>query len=459
MRKYFGTDGIRRIANTELTPELVYKVAKAGAYVLSKHVDHAPTILIGRDTRISGTLIESAMTAGFLSYGANVKILDVIPTPAVAYLTKRFKADASVVISASHNTFEFNGVKYFSNKGMKIPDELEEEIEEIMDSGKIEELTAINDKIGVSEIRTDLLDEYVYFFRKNFEEELEELNKENFVVAIDTANGATSVVADKIFKVLGIKHHIINDNPDGININDKCGSTHLEQLKDFVINNKCNLGIAYDGDGDRCLAVDENGNEIDGDRILAILSNYLKSKGQLKKDAFVATVMSNLGLNKYAENNKLDLVQTKVGDRYVLEEMLKNGYNLGGEQSGHVILLDYNPTGDGILTSIMLIKALLESGKTASELCEIIKMYPQVLINAKVANDKKYDFDKEPEIKQEIEKLEKEFAGNGRVLIRTSGTEPLVRVMIEGENQEYIKQKARKFKKIICFTDKAKVFV
>lgn len=209
MRKYFGTDGIRRIANTELTPELVYKVAKAGAYVLSKHTDHTPTIFIGRDTRISGTLIESAMIAGFLSYGANVKMLGVMPTPAVAYLTKRFKADASVVISASHNTYEFNGVKYFSNKGMKIPDELEEEIEEVMDSGKINELTAVNDKIGVSEIRTDLLDEYVYFFRKNFEEELEELNKDNFVVAIDTANGATSVVADKVFTVLGIKHHIL----------------------------------------------------------------------------------------------------------------------------------------------------------------------------------------------------------------------------------------------------------
>ena len=442
MRKYFGTDGIRRIANTELTPELVYKVAKAGAYVLSKHTDHAPTILIGRDTRISGTLIESAMTAGFLSYGANVKILDVIPTPAVAYLTKRFKADASVVISASHNTFEFNGVKYFSNKGMKIPDELEEEIEEVMDSGKIDELTAINDKIGVSEIRTDLLDEYVYFFRKNFEEELENLDKENFVVAIDTANGATSVVAEKVFKVLGIKHHILNNNPNGININDNCGSTHLGTLKDFVIENKCSLGIAYDGDGDRCLAVDEKGNEIDGDKILVIISNYLKSKGKLAKDTVVATVMSNLGLNKYAENNGLNLVQTKVGDRYVLEEMLKNGYNLGGEQSGHVILLDYNPTGDGILTSLMIIRALLESKKTASELCEIINMYPQVLVNAKVANEKKFDFDKDPEIKSEIEKLENEFAGNGRVLIRTSGTEPLVRVMIEGENQEYIKQKA-----------------
>ncbi|MBR1653591.1 MAG: phosphoglucosamine mutase [Clostridia bacterium] len=449
MRKYFGTDGIRRIANTELSPELVYKVAKAGAYVLSKHTDHTPIILIGRDTRISGTLIESAMTAGFLSYGANVKILDVMPTPAVAYLTRRFKADASVVISASHNTFEFNGVKYFSNKGMKIPDELEEEIEEVMDSGKIDELTAVNEKIGVSEIRTDLLDEYVYFFRKNFEEELEQFDKENFVVAVDTANGATSVVADKIFKVLGIKHKIINDTPNGVNINDKCGSTHLEGLKKFVVENKCSLGIAYDGDGDRCLAVDENGNEIDGDKILAILSNSFKQKGILKNDTVVATVMSNLGLNKFAEANNIGLVQTKVGDRYVLEEMLKNGYNLGGEQSGHVICLDYNPTGDGILTSILLIRAMLEQNKTASEISSIMKAYPQVLVNARIKNDKKDEYKNDPEIKAEIEKLEAEFSGNGRVLIRASGTEPLIRVMIEGENQEYIKEKATKLAKLI----------
>ena len=449
MRKYFGTDGIRRIANTELSPELVYKVAKAGAYVLSKHTDHAPTILIGRDTRISGTLIESAMTAGFLSYGANVKILDVMPTPAVAYLTRRFKADASVVISASHNTFEFNGVKYFSNKGMKIPDELEEEIEDVMDSGKIDELTAVNEKIGVSEIRTDLLDEYVYFFRKNFEEELEQFDKENFVVAVDTANGATSVVADKIFKVLGIKHKIINDNPNGVNINDNCGSTHLEGLKKFVVENKCNLGIAYDGDGDRCLAVDENGNEIDGDKILAILSNSFKQKGILKGNTVVATVMSNLGLNKYAEANDINFVQTKVGDRYVLEEMLKNGYNLGGEQSGHVICLDYNPTGDGILTSILLIRAMLEQNKTASEISSLMKAYPQVLVNAKIKNDKKDEYKTDPEIKAEIENLENEFSGNGRVLIRASGTEPLIRVMIEGENQEYIKEKATKLAKLI----------
>lgn len=449
MRKYFGTDGIRRIANTELSPELVYKVAKAGAYVLSKHTDHAPTILIGRDTRISGSLIESAMVAGFLSYGANVKILGVMPTPAVAYLTRRFKADASVVISASHNTYEFNGVKYFSNKGMKIPDELEEEIEEVMDSGKIDELTAVNDKIGVSEIRTDLLEEYIYFFRRNFEEELERLNRDDFVVAVDTANGATSVVADKVFTVLGIKHHILNDSPNGININEGCGSTHLEMLKQYVIDKKCNLGIAYDGDGDRCLAVDENGNEIDGDKIIAIISQYLKSKEKLNKDTIVATVMSNLGLNKYAKQNGLTFVQTKVGDRYVLEEMLKNGYNLGGEQSGHVICLDYNPTGDGILTSLMIIKAILEQGKKASEVASIMKEYPQVLINAKVLSDKKYDFDKDEEIKSAIEKLNKEFDGNGRVLIRASGTEPLVRVMIEGENQEYIKAKAEKLAKLI----------
>ena len=449
MRKYFGTDGIRRIANTELSPELVYKVAKAGAYVLSKHTDKAPTILIGRDTRLSGTLIESAMVAGFLSYGANVKLLGVMPTPAVAYLTRKLKADASVVISASHNTFEFNGIKYFSNKGMKIPDELEEEIEEVMESGKLDELTAVKDKIGVSEVRTDLLDEYIYFFRKHFDDNIEKYNRPDFKVVIDTANGATYQVADKVFKTLGINHVIINNHPDGININDKCGSTHLEMLKEYVVKNKMSLGIAYDGDGDRCLAVDENGEELDGDKILAIIANYLKPQGKLAKDTIVATVMSNLGLNKYAEANKLNFVQTKVGDRYVLEEMLKNGYNLGGEQSGHVILLDYNPTGDGILTSLMLIQALLESGKKSSELGDLVQKYPQVLINAKVDSNKKYDYEKNSEIKSAIEKVEKEFSGNGRVLIRPSGTEPLVRVMIEGKDIKVIEKRAREIADLI----------
>ena len=449
MRKYFGTDGIRRIANTELTPELVYKVAKAGACVFSKHLDHMPTILIGRDTRISGTLIESALTAGFLSYGANVKLLGVIPTPAVAYLTRKLNADASVVISASHNTFEFNGVKYFSNKGTKIDDSIEEEIEQIMDSEQISELNAPHDKIGVSEIRQDLIEEYVNFFIETFKNDLDKCDKTKFRVGIDTANGATYKVAEEIFKKLGINYSIINNKPDGININKECGSTHLENLKQYVKDNNLDLGIAYDGDGDRCLLVDENGNEIDGDKLLAIFSKYMKENGTLNKNTIVATVMSNIGLNKYAQENGLDLKQTKVGDRYVLEEMKKNGYNLGGEQSGHIIFLDYNPTGDGILTSLMIIKILLEKSIAASELCGIINIYPQILINAKVSAQKKYDYDKDEEIKNEIEKLEKEFANNGRILIRPSGTEPLVRVMIEGENKEYIKTKAKELAELI----------
>lgn len=449
MRKYFGTDGIRRIANTELTPELVYKVAKAGAYVLSKHTDHKPTILIGRDTRISGTLIESAMVAGFLSYGANVKLLGVMPTPAVAYLTRKLNADASVVISASHNTYEFNGVKYFSNKGTKISDSLEEEIEEVMESGKLDELTAVGHKIGISEYRLDLNEEYVNFFKELFEDNIKKYLNDDFIVGIDTANGATYQVAEKVFSTLGIKYKIINNNPDGININENCGSTHLETIKKFVVDNKLSLGIAYDGDGDRCLAIDENGNEIDGDKILAIISQNLRKKGKLNKDTIVATVMSNLGLNKYAKENELQLLQTQVGDRYVLEKMLQEGYNLGGEQSGHVILLDYNPTGDGILTSLMIIQTILEENKKASELANLVKLYPQVLINAEVNSNKKYDYEKDADIKTAIEKLEKEFDGNGRVLIRPSGTEPLVRVMIEGEDQEYITKKATDIAELI----------
>lgn len=449
MRKYFGTDGIRRIANTELTPELVYKVAKAGAYALSKHTDHAPTILIGRDTRLSGTLIESAMTAGFLSYGANVKQLGVIPTPGVAYLTKRLKADASVVISASHNTYEFNGVKYFSNKGMKIPDEIEEEIEEIIDSGKLDELTAISDKIGIAENREDLLEEYIFFFRKIFEEKIENYNKENFKVGLDVANGATYKVAEQVFNKLGIDFIITNNEPNGININNNCGSTHLENLKKLVLEKHLNLGIAYDGDGDRCLAIDENGNEVDGDTLLAIFANYLKEKGKLKKDTVVATVMSNLGLKKFAKNNNLNFAETKVGDRYVLETMLKEGYNLGGEQSGHIILLDYNPTGDGILTSLMLIQIMLEKNSSLSELCKIIKKYPQVLINTKVDNNKKQDYATNEDIQNEVKKLQDEFKDNGRVIVRASGTEPIIRVMIEGENQEEIEEKAQKLANLI----------
>ena len=449
MRKYFGTDGIRRLANTELSPELVFRVAKAGAYVLSKHTDHMPTILIGRDTRISGTLIESSMISGFLSYGANVKTLGVLPTPAVAYLTKKLNADASVVISASHNTYEFNGVKYFSNKGMKIPDSIEEEIEEVMDSDKMSELVAVNENIGISESGEELVYEYIYFIEGIFRDSLLKNANKDFKVVIDTANGATSQIAEKIFSDLGINFTIINNKPNGVNINDNCGSTHLEGLRKYVLENGYDLGIAYDGDGDRCLAIDEKGNLIDGDKILAVSSKYLKENNKLSKDTIVATVMSNLGLNVYAKNNNLNLIQTKVGDRYVLEEMLENGYNIGGEQSGHIIFLDYNPTGDGILTSLMLLQIILEKKVSASKLCDIIDIYPQVLVNAKVSNDKKYDFDKDEEIVKQIKEVEEEFAGNGRVLIRTSGTEPLVRVMIEGKDQEYITKKANDIAKLI----------
>lgn len=446
MRKYFGTDGIRRIANTQLTPELVFRVAKAGAYVLAKHSDHIPTILIGRDTRISGTLIESAMTAGFLSYGANVKLLGVMPTPAVAYITRKVNADASVVISASHNTYEFNGVKYFSNKGMKISDDIEEEIENIMDSGAISGLTAVNDKIGISEIREDLVEYYYDFFDENFKNDF--INK-NFIVGLDVANGATSKVAEEVFKRLGIEYKIINNNPDGININQNCGSTHLENLQKFVVENKLDIGIAYDGDGDRCLAVDELGNVMDGDVIMAIIAKHLKEKGELKNNTIVATVMSNIGLNKFSKQNNIQLKQTKVGDRYVLEEMLRNNYSFGGEQSGHIIFLDKNPTGDGIFTSLMLIKSILEQNSTASQAKRVINIYPQVLVNARVREEKKKLYKEDSIINEEIKKLEDEMLQDGRVLIRPSGTEPLIRVMIEGNDKDKIYQKAKKLSDII----------
>ncbi len=446
--KYFGTDGIRRIANTELTPEFVYKIAKAGAYVLTKHVKEGnnPKIIIGRDTRISGTLIESALTAGFLSSGANVELVGVVPTPAMAYITKKTNADMSVVISASHNTFEYNGIKFFSKKGTKISDEIENEIEEAIDSGIALSKQINHHEIGVSKIREDLIDDYFNFVVNIFKEDIKKYNRDDFVVGIDTANGATFEIAERIFKELGIKYKIINNRPNGININQNCGSTHLEGLKKYVIDNNLSMGIAYDGDGDRCLTVNEKGEEVNGDIIIAIIADYMKKNNKLEKNKIVATVMSNIGLNKYAENNNLQLVQTKVGDRYVLEEMLNNGGNLGGEQSGHIILSDFNLTGDGIVTSLMTIKILLEARKKFSELCNIVTIYPQTLINVKV---KDFDMDKYPEISELIRKIERNLSGEGRVLIRKSGTEPLIRVMIEGKDKDYIEESAKTIAKLI----------
>ena len=438
MRKYFGTDGIRRIANTELTPELVYKVAKSGAYVLSKHTDHVPTILIGRDTRLSGTLIESAMVAGFLSYGANVKLLGVIPTPAVAYLTRKLKADASVVISASHNTYEFNGIKFFSNKGMKIPDSLEEEIEEVMESGKIEELTAVRDKIGIYENCEDLIDEYVYFFRKNFDTNMEKIYKDDFVIGIDTANGATYKVVEKIFTSLGIRYKIINNNPNGININDKCGSTHLEGLKKFVVENNLDAGFAYDGDADRCLAVDEKGNLVDGDAIIYICGKYLRDRGRLNNNKVVTTVMSNLGLYKALDAEGIGYEKTAVGDKYVYECMMENGYILGGEQSGHIIFSKNARTGDGVLTSLKIMEAMVEEKMPLSELTRGLTIYPQLLVNVKVTSKKEVMED--ADVLAAAKKVEEALGDDGRILLRQSGTEPLIRVMVEAKTDEICKE-------------------
>ena len=450
MRKYFGTDGIRSVANTKLTPLIAFKVAKAGAYILSKEKNDVPVIVIGKDTRISGDLLESAMTAGFLSCGAKVLQVGVLPTPAIAYLTKKIGATAGVVISASHNSYEFNGIKFFSNKGMKISDEIEEEIEKVMDDDeKLNAITADNEKIGMVENASYLKEEYIDFIVYLFENDFKGKVEDDFKVVIDTANGATYEVAEKVFEKLGINYTVINNKPNGININDKCGSTHLEMLTKTVLDGKYNLGIAYDGDGDRCLLIDEKGKLVDGDKILAIISMYLKSNGKLNKDTIVATVMSNLGLRKYCKENNLNFEMTSVGDRYVLESMLKNGYNLGGEQSGHIIFLDYNPTGDGILTSLMILNTLFHFKKDISELANIVTIYPQVLVNAKVNSDRKKEYINDAEIQSKIKEIENEFSEDGRVLIRPSGTEHLVRVMIEGKDLAKMEQKANELASLI----------
>ena len=443
MKQLFGTFGVRRIANTVLTPEFASKIAAAyGTKVKG-------TIAIGSDPRTSSEMIKHAVTAGLLSAGCDVVDLGMLPTPAVQYAVRQYY-DGGIMITASHNPPKYNGLKLLDSDGIGTPDELEEEIEDIMDSDeKLSMLTAVAEKIGVAENREDMINDYIDFIVGIFHSAITQNIDSDFKVLIDTANGATYSVADKIYSRLGINHDIINNTPDGVNINAGCGSTHLEMLKEKVVEGKYSLGIAYDGDGDRCLAVDENGEEIDGDIMMAIASKYLKAKGKLSKDTVVATVMSNLGFNKYCEGEGLTFKQTKVGDRYVLEEMLKEGYNLGGEQSGHIIYLDYNPTGDGILTSLMLVQILLETKQKPSEAKKIIKIYPQVLINAKVNSDKKNDYESDPEIKKAIDKLTEEFSGNGRVLIRPSGTEPLVRVMIEGEDQEVITKKARELADLI----------
>ncbi len=447
MARMFGTDGVRGVAGSELTIELATKLGQAGAYVLTKEQEHQPTIIVGCDTRISGGMLASALMAGICSVGANAIFVGVMPTPAIAYLTRKHKVDAGVVISASHNPMEFNGIKFFNGEGYKLSDALEDEIEELINNNMKDVVLPIGSGVGKIEYRFDLVDQYVKFMKKCVPVDLSGMK-----IVIDCAEGAAHYTSVKTLEDLGAELVAIHRTPDGTNINANCGSTHMDELKARVVYEKAQVGLAFDGDADRMLAVDENGELVDGDQIMAICGLHMKEKGMLKKDTIVVTVMSNLGLTLMAQEKGVKLEKTKVGDRYVLENMIENGYNLGGEQSGHVIFLDDNTTGDGLLSALNLLRVMVETKKPLSELASVMQVLPQALVNAKVPNHKKEDYMEYPEIAEAIAELEKKFNGEGRVLIRPSGTEPLVRVMIEGKDQKVIEDEAKKLASLITKT-------
>ncbi len=444
MARMFGTDGVRGVAGSELTIELATKLGQAGAYVLTKEQEHQATIIVGCDTRISGGMLASALMAGICSVGANAIFVGVMPTPAIAYLTRKHKVDAGVVISASHNPMEFNGIKFFNGDGYKLSDALEDEIEALIKNDMKNVSLPIGSGVGKIDYRFDLRDEYVEFIKKCVPVDLTGMK-----IVIDCAEGASHYTSVKALKELGADLVAIHTEPDGTNINANCGSTHMAELKARVVYEKAALGLAFDGDADRMLAVDENGKLVDGDQIMAICGNYMKKKGTLKKDTIVVTVMTNLGFTLMGEKEGINIEKTKVGDRYVLENMLENGYNIGGEQSGHVIFLDENTTGDGLLSALHLLQVVVEEKKPLSELASIMEVLPQALVNAKVPNHKKEQYMEYQEIAEAIGALEKKFNGEGRVLIRPSGTEPLVRVMIEGKNQAEIDKDAEELAELI----------
>ncbi len=444
MGKLFGTDGVRGVANSELTGNLAFEIGQAGAYVLTKETKKQPRIIVARDTRISGTMLESALVAGICSVGAKAILVGVVPTPAVAFLTRALDADAGVMISASHNPLEYNGIKFFNSEGYKLRDELEEEIENLILSRSDKIPLPVGQEIGTWESDNQSILKYIDHLCSTIPGDLKGMK-----VLVDCANGAASEIAPLAFEKLGAEVEFIHHKPNGININRLCGSTHMDDLQRQVVGRKMEVGIAFDGDADRCLAVDENGELIDGDQILSIVGMDMKKSGTLKQDTIVATVMSNLGLSIMAKENNMNLAQTRVGDRYVLENMLKNGYNLGGEQSGHIIFLDYNTTGDGLLTAIQLLYVMKKTGKPLSELKKCMQIFPQVLVNARVKTENKHAYIEDLDISQAIEALEEKFKGEGRVLIRPSGTEPLVRVMIEGKDKKVIQEEAEKLAKLI----------
>ena len=444
MSRLFGTDGVRGVANKELTPLLAMQLGQAGASVLTKETSHKPTIMVGCDTRISGDMLANALMAGVCSVGANAVYVGIVPTPAVAYLTRKNHMDAGVVISASHNPVEFNGIKFFDANGYKLPDAMEDVIEAIIKNDMKDLAFPTGTEIGSITYRTDAREDYVKHATEAIPVDLHGMK-----IVADCAEGASYYTSVEALKLLGADVVAIHNNPDGTNINAGCGSTHMEELMERVKAEKADVGLAFDGDADRLLAVDEKGNKVDGDQIMGIVGNYLKEQKKLKKDTIVATVMSNLGFFLMGEKQGIHMEQTKVGDRYVLERMRQIGANLGGEQSGHVIFLDENTTGDGLLSALHLLQVLVDTKKPLSELATIMEVLPQALVNAKVPNDKKNSYMENPQIADAIDALTKKFAGEGRVLIRPSGTEPLVRVMIEGRDQNRIQEEAEKLAALI----------
>ena len=429
MGKYFGTDGVRGVANEGLTPELAFKLGRFGGYALINQTDEKPRVLVGRDTRISGEMLESALIAGLLSIGAEVMRLGVISTPGVAYLTKDMEANAGVMISASHNPVEDNGIKFFGPDGFKLTDEQEEVIESYLDqdSDNLPRPTGV--EVGSISDYFEGGQKYLSYIKSTIDTDFEGLK-----IGIDGAHGSTYHLGPYLFGDLEADTVTVGSNPDGTNINAEVGSTHPERLQELVKDEECDFGLAFDGDGDRIIAVDEKGEIVDGDKIMFILAQDMKEKGLLKDDTVVSTVMSNLGFYKAIEAHGMRSDKTKVGDRYVVAEMREHGYNLGGEQSGHIVMMDYNTTGDGLLTGVHLAAVVKESGKKLSELAAQIETFPQELVNVRVTD--KHHVTENEKVKEVMSQVEEEMAGNGRIIVRASGTEPLVRVMVEAETEE-----------------------
>lgn len=434
-RKFFGTDGVRGIANKDLTGELAYRIGRALTYVLTKGKEE-PHIVIGKDTRISGDMLEAALVAGICSVGANVYLLGVVPTPAVSILTKLHHGDAGIVISASHNPVEYNGIKIFDGHGFKLSDEIEMEIEKFIFDEDID-CYPIGEKIGKSIYIKNSVKEYMAYLEGTFEGDFEGLR-----VAVDCGNGAAYFAAPTLLSKHKAQVEVIHATPNGLNINVNCGSTHPEMVQKRVLETGADIGLSFDGDADRLIAVDEKGNIVDGDKIMTICANHLKLEGKLKNNTVVSTVMSNLGMDICFRENNIHLIKTQVGDRYVIEEMIKGGHSIGGEQSGHIIFLDYNTTGDGLLTAVQLLSIMRKTKKPLSYLAAAMTTLPQVLVNAKINKDKREVYQTDEAIQKKIAEVEKKLNNEGRILIRASGTEPLIRVMIEGKDYDYIEQAA-----------------